>query len=185
MQSGPAWSWCLVPLPRVQLRCRSAVGIFHLTLQPAWLLLRSLSCHRQACWAGQAFLQVSAGSSTPAWTCSGRASPLQLERTEEGVRAPDTPQPNLRPRPCFRRLPAASDSASAQACFLLASCSPVSFSFPSGRLPALPKTPSRKFACCHKIMQMCSCGCPLSSSGLCLPETRGGRNGTPRCPLSS
>ena len=36
--------------------------------------------------------------------------------------------------------------------------------FPSGRLPALPKTPTRKFACCHEIMQMSSCGCPGNSS---------------------
>lgn len=126
------------------------------------------------------------GGAGSAWACWG---PGFLSRSLEGQRRGSGPQILLRPEP------------QAKAAFPLAVCIlclcpglfPPGFllsgflGFPSGqRLPALPKTPSRKCACCHEIMQMCSWGW-LGNRSLCLLETwrRRARQAVPLCPLSS
>lgn len=141
--SGPAWS--PAPLPgaaQEQGRC----GNFPPDSAAGWLLLRSLSWHDTR-RVGQPFLQgldlLSPGLRSA--DCKGRS----------GFRAPGTLHP-ASDQGLVSGPPPPPPAASAQACFLLASCSLISFGFPSGRLPTLPKIPSRKFACCHKIMQICS-----------------------------
>lgn len=102
------------PLP-VRLRGKSAAGIFHLTLQPC----RLSSDHYPATdtrRVGQASLQ-GLDLLSPGF-CSA------AHKGRSGFRAPGTLHP-----------------ASAQACFVLASCSLISFGFPSGRLLTLPKPP--------------------------------------------
>lgn len=140
--SGPAWS--PAPLPGAaqgQERC----GNFPSDSAAGWLLLRSLAWHRHQ--AGWASFPAGPGPAQPRLT-------LCRLQGQEWVSGPSTLHPASDQGLVSR--PPPPPAASAQACFLLSSCSLISFGFPSGWLPTLPKIPSRKFACCHKIMQICS-----------------------------
>lgn len=113
------------------------------------------------------------GAGGSAWVCWGPGFPFC---SSKGRRRGSGPQIFPRPEP------------QAKAAFPLAACSPCLclglfplgfllsgfLSFPSGRLLELLKTPSRKFACCHEIMQKCSRGW-LGDSSVCLLETWRGR----------
>lgn len=170
VQAGPEWS--TVPCAPTPGAASGAGALWEFSILLYSLVGSSLG-HHLANDIGLGWASFPAGDCGPGrggsdWACLGPSFPLC---SLEGRRGSSGPQIVLRPEP------------QAKAGFPLAACilclCPALFppgflfsgflGFLSGRLLALPKTPSREFACCHEIMQMRSWGC-LGNSSLCPGE---------------
>lgn len=97
------------------------------------------------------------------------ASSPVAQKGGEGVRAPDLPQAKASGQGRVSCPHPSHPCASSLCPGLFPPWPPISCSlgFPSGWLSALPKTPTRKLACCCEIMQMRFCSCPGNSSQGC------------------